>query len=111
MLATVKELYGFTVSEVLEPNWNALQKTMLEAETVDSLLRGHIDFLDTCLKECMLTMFRLLKVSRLAKNSQWQQTDSSFVFVNSASKQASTLDQALQRTLRYLDKLHSLFSD
>lgn len=62
MLATIKELYGFTVSEVLEPNWIALQKKMLEADTVDVLLRQHIDFLDTCLKECMLTMSRLLKV-------------------------------------------------
>ncbi|GJJ13068.1 hypothetical protein Clacol_007317 [Clathrus columnatus] len=30
-------------------------------ETVDQLLRDHVDFLDTCLKECMLSSSRLVK--------------------------------------------------
>ncbi|KAI5290146.1 hypothetical protein KEM52_000550, partial [Ascosphaera acerosa] len=30
--------------------------------TVDELMQDHVDFLDTCLKECMLTQSKLLKV-------------------------------------------------
>jgi gamma-tubulin complex component 2 len=30
--------------------------------TVDELMQDHVDFLDTCLKECMLTNSRLLRV-------------------------------------------------
>jgi gamma-tubulin complex component 2 len=62
MFGFVKEMYGFAVCEVLEPNWRALQVKLVKAETVDGLLRDHTDFLDTCLKECMLTNAKLLKV-------------------------------------------------
>jgi gamma-tubulin complex component 2 len=30
--------------------------------TVDELMQDHVDFLDTCLKECMLTNSNLLRV-------------------------------------------------
>ncbi|PCH42005.1 gamma-tubulin complex component 2 [Wolfiporia cocos MD-104 SS10] len=68
MLAFVQQILAFATFEVLEPNWRKLEGK-LEAgkvETVDQLLRDHVDFLDTCLKECMLTSSRLLKAfSRL----------------------------------------------
>lgn len=65
MLAFVQQILAFTTFEVLEPNWRKLEGK-LEAgkvETVDQLLRDHVDFLDTCLKECMLTSSKLLRVS------------------------------------------------
>ena len=64
MLAFVQQILAFTTFEVLEPNWRKLE-SKLEAgkvETVDQLLRDHVDFLDTFLKECMLTSDKLLKV-------------------------------------------------
>ncbi len=64
MLAFVQQILAFATFEVLEPNWRKLEER-LEAgkvETVDQLLRDHVDFLDTCLKECMLTSSKLLKV-------------------------------------------------
>ncbi len=64
MLAFVQQILAYTTFEVLEPNWRKLE-SKLEAgkvETVDQLLRDHVDFLDTCLKECMLTSDKLLKV-------------------------------------------------
>ncbi|KAI0777978.1 Spc98 family-domain-containing protein [Irpex lacteus] len=68
MLAFVQQILAYTTFEVLEPNWRKLE-SKLEAgkvETVDQLLRDHVDFLDTCLKECMLTSDKLLKAcSRL----------------------------------------------
>jgi len=48
--------------EVLEPNWHALEAKLVKVTTVDQLLRDHVDFLDTCLKESMLTSSKLLKV-------------------------------------------------
>ena len=67
MLAFVQQILAFATFEVLEPNWRKLEER-LEAgkvQTVDQLLRDHVDFLDTCLKECMLTSGRMLKVGNL----------------------------------------------
>ena len=63
MLAFVQQITAFATSQVLESNWRKLERTLGKVSTVDELLRVHLDFLDTCLKECMLTSSRLLKVS------------------------------------------------
>jgi len=63
MLAFVQQILAFATFEVLEPNWRALEAKLEKVTTVDQLLRDHVDFLDTCLKECMLTSEKLLKVS------------------------------------------------
>ncbi|KAI0764704.1 Spc98 family-domain-containing protein [Fomes fomentarius] len=68
MLAFVQQILAFTTFEVLEPNWRKLEGKLEggKVETVDQLLRDHVDFLDTCLKECMLTSSKLLRAySRL----------------------------------------------
>lgn len=62
MMAVVQQILGYATTEVLEPNWHALEAKLGKAQTVDQLLRDHVDFLDTCLKECMLTNAKLLKV-------------------------------------------------
>ncbi|KAG6864736.1 hypothetical protein C0991_007478 [Blastosporella zonata] len=62
MLSFVQQILAFTTFEVLEPNWRALELKLDKVTTVDQLLRDHVDFLDTCLKECMLTSSKLLKV-------------------------------------------------
>jgi gamma-tubulin complex component 2 len=62
MLAFVQQILAFTTFEVLEPNWRVLEAKLANATTVDQLLRDHVDFLDTCLKECMLTSAKLLRV-------------------------------------------------
>ena len=74
MLAFIQQILAFATFEVLEPNWRKLEGK-LEAgkvETVDQLLRDHVDFLDTCLKECMLTSSKLLRVCELNKASIWR---------------------------------------
>lgn len=73
MLAFVQQILAFATFEVLEPNWRRLEGR-LEAgkvETVDQLLRDHVDFLDTCLKECMLTSSKLLKVGLVNLCCRW----------------------------------------
>ena len=73
MLIFVQQLLYFCTSEVIEPNWEALlEKINIKEDskdcskpavrTVDELMKDHVDFLDTCLKGCMLTDDRLLKV-------------------------------------------------
>ncbi|TFK37007.1 Spc98 family-domain-containing protein [Crucibulum laeve] len=61
MLSFVQQILAFATFEVLEPNWRALEAKLDKVTTVDQLLRDHVDFLDTCLKECMLTSSKLLK--------------------------------------------------
>ncbi|KIK68968.1 hypothetical protein GYMLUDRAFT_153001 [Collybiopsis luxurians FD-317 M1] len=61
MVAFVQQILSFVTFEVLEPNWRALEVKLDKVTTVDQLLRDHLDFLDTCLKECMLTSAKLLK--------------------------------------------------
>jgi gamma-tubulin complex component 2 len=62
MLAVVQQILGYATTEVLEPNWRSLEAKLGKVLTVDQLLRDHVDFLDTCLKECMLTNAKILKV-------------------------------------------------
>ncbi|KAG7095179.1 hypothetical protein E1B28_005958 [Marasmius oreades] len=61
MLSFVQQILSFATSEVLEPNWRTLEAKLDKVTTVDQLLRDHVDFLDTCLKECMLTSRKLLE--------------------------------------------------
>ena len=79
MLVFVQQLLYYCTSEVIEPNWVSLMArlgehgreekgTKKEGEeegvkrTVDELMQDHVDFLATCLKECMLTNSKLLRV-------------------------------------------------
>lgn len=62
MLTFVQQLLYYACFEVLEPNWRALEVSLQKVDTVDEVLSYHEDFLDTCLKECLLTNPKLLKV-------------------------------------------------
>ncbi|KAI9371488.1 Spc98 family-domain-containing protein [Aspergillus egyptiacus] len=78
MLVFVQQLLYFCTAEVVEQNWQNLMDrvngtdadgsevtvngTKQVNRTVDELMQDHVDFLDTCLKECMLTQAKLLKI-------------------------------------------------
>lgn len=77
MLMFVQQTLYYCTSEVIEPNWQALMVRVngndnhnrngrpgssKPTRTVDELMEDHVDFLDTCLKECMLMNSKLLKV-------------------------------------------------
>ena len=77
MLVFVQQLLYFCTAEVIEPNWTKFM-ARLDAKdgdadnnkkpvsrTVDELMQDHVGFLDTCLKECMLTNSKLLRVCSL----------------------------------------------
>lgn len=63
MLMFVQQFAYYVTNEVLEPNWRRLESNLGKVTTVDQVLQFHSDFLDTCLKECMLTNAKLLRVS------------------------------------------------
>lgn len=75
MLVFVQQLLYFCTAEVIEPNWTKFLSRLSHKEeenetkkpmrTVDELMQDHVDFLDTCLKECMLTNSKLLRVGHL----------------------------------------------
>ncbi|KAK9474296.1 Spc98 family-domain-containing protein [Dipodascopsis tothii] len=62
MLVFIQHVLYFSTTEVLESNWNTLMSGIKDVRTVNDLMQNHVDFLDTCLKECMLTNSKLLRI-------------------------------------------------
>ncbi|OZJ06164.1 hypothetical protein BZG36_00995 [Bifiguratus adelaidae] len=62
MLTFVQQFATYVTNEVLEVNWRMLENGLSSISTVDQVLQLHSDFLDTCLKECMLTNAKLLRI-------------------------------------------------
>nr|XP_039253451.1 gamma-tubulin complex component 2-like [Styela clava] len=52
----------YMMFEVLEPNWYTLESNLETAHNVDEVLDFHNDFLQQCLKDCLLTNTQLLKI-------------------------------------------------
>lgn len=66
MLNFVQNLQYYMTFEVLEPNWRQLEKDLRSASNIDDVLLMHNDFLDKCLRDCMLSSREVLKtMSRL----------------------------------------------
>ncbi len=61
MLHFVQQVMFYMFFEIIGPNWDKMEKVLSEATRVDQVLATHDDFLNTCLKECMLTNPKLLK--------------------------------------------------
>ncbi|KAI1386258.1 Spc98 family-domain-containing protein [Hypoxylon trugodes] len=73
MVVFVQQLLYFCTLEVIEPNWQSLMSRLRAKDgsldgsgkpdrTVDELMQDHVDFLDTCLKGCMLTNGKLIRI-------------------------------------------------
>ncbi|KAH7890415.1 Spc98 family-domain-containing protein [Phlebopus sp. FC_14] len=115
MLAFVQQILAFVTFEVLEPNWRSLEAKLAKVTTVDQLLRDHVDFLDTCLKECMLTSAKLLRAySRMIVTcSTFALYTSSFTkSANQALAVAESADgdQAMGKRWDFLKKFESNFN-
>ncbi|OIW31767.1 hypothetical protein CONLIGDRAFT_572794 [Coniochaeta ligniaria NRRL 30616] len=121
MLVFVQQLLYFCTAEVIEPNWQALMSRLEEkkdakdapvtpsgadgdssgakpvlSRTVDELMQDHVDFLDTCLKECMLTNSKLLRI-----HSKLMQTCTVFAtYTNWLSRELEKSDPDLSGTTK-----------
>ncbi|XP_064605100.1 gamma-tubulin complex component 2-like [Liolophura sinensis] len=62
MLNFVQNFEYYMMFEVVEPNWHLFQTNLDEVTNVDDVLECHTDFLNNCLKDCMLTNPDLLKI-------------------------------------------------
>ncbi|XP_025097324.1 gamma-tubulin complex component 2-like [Pomacea canaliculata] len=62
MLNFVQNFEYYMMFEVIEPNWHLFQQNMDTVSNVDDVLVYHTDFLNSCLKDCMLTNPDLLKI-------------------------------------------------
>ncbi|EGF84256.1 hypothetical protein BATDEDRAFT_84982 [Batrachochytrium dendrobatidis JAM81] len=62
MLHFIKMFMYYVFFDVLEPNWIMMEALLRKATTVNQVLESHDDFLNSCLKECMLTHPKLIKV-------------------------------------------------
>lgn len=61
MLNCVQNLEYYMMVEVIEPNWVVFLASINKVNNVDDVLVCHLDFLDSCLKDCMLTNPTLLR--------------------------------------------------
>ncbi|KZT55886.1 hypothetical protein CALCODRAFT_484418 [Calocera cornea HHB12733] len=106
MLAFVQQVMAYATTEVLEPNWRKLEASLEKVSTVDQLLKDHVDFLDTCLKECMLTSSKLLKVySRLLL------TCSTFAnYSSNFNKWAGKGEQDMQKPWEFFQKFEANYN-
>ena len=61
MMNMVQNLEYYMMVEVIEPVWHVFLEQFSKAKNIDDVLIYHEDFLDHCLKNCMLTYPDLLK--------------------------------------------------
>ncbi|KAL2153124.1 hypothetical protein VTH82DRAFT_4279 [Thermothelomyces myriococcoides] len=113
MLVFVQQLLYFCTAEVIEPNWQSLMARLRGNDsgsldgtsggsstgvtrTVDELMQDHVDFLDTCLKECMLTNSKLLRI-----HSKLMQTCTVFAtYTNWLTRELEKADPDLSGTTK-----------
>lgn len=62
MLNFVQNFEYYMMFEVLEPNWQSFISSMETVNNIDDVLAYHCEFLNICLKDCMLTNTDLLKI-------------------------------------------------
>lgn len=62
MLQFCKNYIYYMVVEVLEPNFHKFKENLKKIKTIDDILVLHNNFLDECLKECLLTDQHLFKI-------------------------------------------------
>lgn len=61
MMNAIQNLEYYMMIEVIEPVWHIFLQQLSRAKSIDEILSLHEDFLDHCLKNCMLTYPDLLK--------------------------------------------------
>ncbi|KAF5282164.1 hypothetical protein FQR65_LT02861 [Abscondita terminalis] len=60
MLQCIQNLEYHMMVEVIEPHWCTFMQKITKVSNIDEVLSCHCDFLDSCLKDCMLTISNLL---------------------------------------------------
>lgn len=68
MLQFVRTVHYYVCFGVLEPHWERFSTALKERRfsSIDEITDTHMDFLDTCLRECMLTNSKLVQLLGMA---------------------------------------------
>ncbi len=61
MMNTIQDLEYYQMIEVIEPIWLVFMQQITKAKNIDEVLFYHEDFLDHCLKNCMIVASDILK--------------------------------------------------
>lgn len=105
--------------EVVEPNWHIMAEKLSGASTIDDVLGIHDGFLDTCLKECMLTnpsslktISKLLSVCTIFSNSMKRIASDSISFPQTPrGLSAASHDRKFESTVKQFDAKFSGLMD
>uniref|UniRef100_A0A8C4NDF2 Gamma-tubulin complex component n=2 Tax=Eptatretus burgeri TaxID=7764 RepID=A0A8C4NDF2_EPTBU len=62
MLNFMQNIQYYMMCEVIEPNWHLFENNLKTVSNIDDVLFCHTNFLDICLKDCMLTNPELLQI-------------------------------------------------
>ncbi|XP_034120868.1 gamma-tubulin complex component 2 homolog [Drosophila guanche] len=70
MMNAIQNIEYYMIYEVIVPNWHLFSERLKHVENVDEVLLHHQDFLDSCLKSCVMTessqlsraIFKLCKI-------------------------------------------------
>lgn len=64
MLQFVRTMHNYICQSVLEPQWERFSTALRERRftSVEEITNTHMNFLDTCLRECMLTNSKLVQL-------------------------------------------------
>jgi gamma-tubulin complex component 2 len=61
MMNAIQNLEYYMMIEVIEPYWHTFMQQITKAKNIDDVITYHDDFLDNCLKHCMLQEQDVLK--------------------------------------------------
>jgi len=61
MIHFITNLEYYMMFEVLEPNWHVFEQQMQKVTNIDEVLEQHSKFLDSCMKDCLLSNSDLLR--------------------------------------------------
>ncbi|KAJ3208252.1 Gamma-tubulin complex component 2 [Dinochytrium kinnereticum] len=89
MLHFVQQVMHFTCVDVIDPHWARFEGRIMKVTTVDEVLSIHEDFLDSCLKDGMLTSPNLLKLLNSITTTILTFSNLSDVFFRYRSNRAS----------------------
>jgi len=118
MMNAIQNLEYYMMIEVIEPNWHIFITKMKKVENVDNVLSLHQDFLDLCLKNCMLTetshlnraIFKLCKIC--LKFCEFMQTESLLDETNTFAERVKHFDMELTGMLiSFLKQINELAKD
>jgi gamma-tubulin complex component 2 len=62
MLQFIKNYMYYMQVEVIDPNYHKLKAQLRTVKTIDDVMDHHSNFLDECLKQCLLTDQHLVKI-------------------------------------------------